>query len=197
MQRRSSKGTTMTARETWRARCEDGCFIKTQTLTADLTTQVLGHTRKIHVCGSAECAQVWCGAYKDSSPSRFLVLPGGTQSRFMDGSLSSGRITRVSKRFRCARLVFRISFILSPIQWLVLGSCVREFHLVLGVPLRTPALHAAARCQQILRSYRAQKNAEDASLTSPTPENLELSLQPTFVRRGFLLFSRAPSSVQS
>ena len=52
------------ARETWRARCEDGCFVKTHTLTADLMTQVfLSHARKIHVCGSAECAQVWCGVH--------------------------------------------------------------------------------------------------------------------------------------
>ena len=63
VQKRSSKGTTTTARETWRARCEDGCFIKTQPLTADLMTQVLSHARKIHVCRSAECAQVWCCVY--------------------------------------------------------------------------------------------------------------------------------------
>ena len=45
----------MTARATLRARCEDGCFNKTQTLTADLMTQVLSQN------GSARkftCAEV-------------------------------------------------------------------------------------------------------------------------------------------
>ena len=32
VQKTSSKGTTMTARATWRARCEDGYFIKTHKL---------------------------------------------------------------------------------------------------------------------------------------------------------------------
>ena len=39
--------TTTTARETRRARCEEGCLVETQTLTADLMTQVLSQTRKI------------------------------------------------------------------------------------------------------------------------------------------------------
>ena len=34
-----------------------------KTLTADLMTQVLSHAIKNHVCGSAECAQVWCSVY--------------------------------------------------------------------------------------------------------------------------------------
>ena len=63
MQKRSNKGTTTTARETWRARCEDGCAVKTQTLTVDLMTQVLSHTRKFHACGSAECAHVLFSVY--------------------------------------------------------------------------------------------------------------------------------------
>ena len=32
-------------------------------LTADLMTQVLSHARTIHVCGGAECAQVWCSVH--------------------------------------------------------------------------------------------------------------------------------------
>ena len=66
VQKRSSKGTTTTAHETWRARCEDGCLVETQTLTAGLMTQVLSHARKIHVYGSVECAQVWCCVYTPS-----------------------------------------------------------------------------------------------------------------------------------
>ena len=40
-------------------------FIKTQTLTADLMTHFLSlePREKIHVCGSAECAQVWFSVY--------------------------------------------------------------------------------------------------------------------------------------
>ena len=38
-QKKSSKGTTTTAHETWRVRCEDGCFVETQALTAGLMTQ--------------------------------------------------------------------------------------------------------------------------------------------------------------
>ena len=64
VQKRSSKGTTTTARQTCRDRCEDGGFVKTQNHTSDLMTQVLSHTRKNHVCGSAECAQVWCNVQK-------------------------------------------------------------------------------------------------------------------------------------
>ena len=74
VQKRSSKGTTTTARETWRARCEDGCFVETQTLTADLMNQVLSQSRKNHVRGSTECAQVWCNVYlhKDEEPHESL-----------------------------------------------------------------------------------------------------------------------------
>ena len=46
------KGTTMTARATCRGRCEEGYFIKTQTLPADLMTLVLSHARKF------TCAEV-------------------------------------------------------------------------------------------------------------------------------------------
>ena len=46
MQKKSNKGTTSTARETLRAKCEDGCFVETQTLTADLMTQTLSPREK-------------------------------------------------------------------------------------------------------------------------------------------------------
>ena len=36
----------MTARATWRGRCEEGYFVKTQTHPADLMTLVLSHARK-------------------------------------------------------------------------------------------------------------------------------------------------------
>ena len=49
---KSSKGTTMTARATWRARREDGYFYHDTTFS---------HAKKIHVCGSVECARVFGG----------------------------------------------------------------------------------------------------------------------------------------
>ena len=49
-------------------------FVKTQTLTAELMTQVLSHTRKIHVCGSAECAPMWCSVYTSPSLTRESTL---------------------------------------------------------------------------------------------------------------------------
>ena len=62
MQNTSSMGTKTTARETWRARCEDDCFVQTLTLTADLMTQVLSHTTKksrVRKCGMC-ASMVWC-----------------------------------------------------------------------------------------------------------------------------------------
>ena len=58
------------AREQQRLRVRHGVpdvkmiVCETQTLTADLMTQILSHARKIHVCGSVKCAWVWCSVHK-------------------------------------------------------------------------------------------------------------------------------------
>ena len=53
MRQRSSKaGTTTTAHETWRARCEDDYLARHKMFPVDLMTQVLSHARKI------TCAEV-------------------------------------------------------------------------------------------------------------------------------------------
>ena len=60
MRKRSSKaGTTTTAHETWRARCEDDHFVRHKCY--------LEPREKSHACGSATCAWDWCGVY--TSPS--------------------------------------------------------------------------------------------------------------------------------
>ena len=70
VQKRSSEGTTTTARETWRARCEDGCFIKTQTLAGDLMTQVLTHAKKSRVRNVRRFGAVFTREVKNTAPKK-------------------------------------------------------------------------------------------------------------------------------
>ena len=106
--------------------------------------------------------------------------------RFTNGALSSDRITRVSNHFRCARLFFRLSLILRQVSGRFWTLC-SKISSCSCVPLDV-------NCSSGLTGHKTQV---DASLTSPALENLRRSLQPTFARRRFLLFSRALSSVQS
>ena len=71
----------MTARATWRGRCEESYVVKTQTLPADLMTLVLSHARKF------TCAEVrnvrMCGVgFTHPSGATESPLPvGGTKNQ--------------------------------------------------------------------------------------------------------------------
>ena len=68
--------------------------------------------------------------------------------RFMDGSLNRGRITWISKQFRCARLFFRLSFILRQLSSLdvfdVTTLCFECCPISSCLPIVTPL----SRCVQ-------------------------------------------------
>ena len=127
---------------------------------------------------------------QSSSPSLLLALrsrlgePCGAAGRFTYGSLSSVWITRISTRFRCARLFFLL--LQSPPTQ---GHCIRAFVRVLArhfVPL-PPCCCSMPTAPQILQGTA---RGWEPSLTSPALENLEHALRSTIASRRFLLSAR-------